>query len=343
MDIHIRIVGKAGRITLNRPSALNALSYEMILAIEKALIEWRDNESVHLVIIDAVGDKAFCAGGDVQKLYNTGITGEFAYMRKFWADEYRLNAMISNYPKPYVAFMDGIVMGGGVGVSAHGSHRIVTERTMLAMPECAIGLVPDVGGSYLLANAPGHVGEFMGVTGARLSGTDAIYAGFADSLIALDKLEELKSRLEISGEVGEIAKCTIEQISPLEQNNVLLESFFSNSDLVVAFDQLKQSGNEWAIAQTKVLQRTCPLSAACTWRIVKAARAFSSIEPALELEYRFTWRSMIDGDVLEGVRALIIDKDKNPQWKVKHLEEVTDEMVSAMLAPLGIDELNLEL
>ncbi|MCF6322415.1 MAG: 3-hydroxyisobutyryl-CoA hydrolase, partial [Rhizobiaceae bacterium] len=199
-DINIRIEGKAGRITLNRPDSLNALTYEMVLEIEAALLQWREDEQVSLVIIDAAGEKAFCAGGDIQKLYDTGIRGEYQFMRIFWRDEYRLNALIASYPKPYVAFMDGIVMGGGVGVSAHGSHRIVTGRTMLAMPECAIGLVPDVGGSLLLAKAPGHVGELMGVSGARLDGADAIHAGFADALVDVDRLDKLKSEMINTGE-----------------------------------------------------------------------------------------------------------------------------------------------
>ena len=164
-EIHIRKEGRAGRITLDRPKALNALTYDMALAIGAALDQWRDDGAVDLVIIDALGDKAFCAGGDIQKLYDTGRAGDFAYGRRFWADEYRLNARIAEYPKPYVALMQGFVMGGGVGISCHGSHRIVCASTRIAMPECGIGLVPDVGGSLLLARAPGRLGEYVGCTG----------------------------------------------------------------------------------------------------------------------------------------------------------------------------------
>jgi len=153
-DIHIRTEGRAGRITLTRPKSLNALSYEMCLAIERALDAWRDDDAVALVLIDAEGDKAFCAGGDVQQLYEKGRAGDYTFGRRFWADEYRLNAKIAEYPKPYVALMQGFVMGGGVGISCHGSHRIVCDTTRIAMPECSIGLVPDVGGSLLLARAP---------------------------------------------------------------------------------------------------------------------------------------------------------------------------------------------
>ena len=341
-DIIIRIEGKAGRITLNRPDSLNALTYQMALDIEQALLKWREDDAVHLVMIDAVGDKAFCAGGDVQKLYDTGVSGDYHYMRKFWADEYRLNAMIANYPKPYVAFMDGIVMGGGVGVSAHGSHRIVTTRTMLAMPECAIGLVPDVGGSFLLAKAPAYVGEYMGMTGARLNGADAIYAGFGDSLVGVEKLEELKSALISQGDVSvidEYSQSTGDSV--LEKNAPQIEENFSAESAIEIVEKLEASSSEWAVKQAKLIRRACPLSVACSLQMTRQARSFESVEQALENEYRFTFRSMVEGDVLEGVRALIVDKDRNPQWKVKLLEEVTDEMVSSMLSSLGNEELRL--
>jgi len=178
-EIHIRVVNGVGRITLNRPKALNALSYEMCVAIEDALDEWVEGGEVKLIVIDAEGDRAFCAGGDIADLYERGMAGDFEFGQKFWADEYRLNAKIANLSIPYVALMDGITMGGGVGISAHGSDRLVTERSMIAMPECGIGLVPDVGGSYLLAKAPGHLGEFLAMTGYRMNAGDAVLAGFA--------------------------------------------------------------------------------------------------------------------------------------------------------------------
>ena len=178
-DIHIRKEGKAGRITLTRPNALNALTFDMAMAIEAALIEWADDDAVALVIIDAAGDKAFCAGGDIQDLYEHGKAGDFDFGRKFWSDEYHLNALIADYEKPYVALMQGFVMGGGVGISCHGSHRIVCETTQIAMPECGIGLVPDVGGSFLLARAPWKFGEYLGLTGARIGRGDQCWSGLA--------------------------------------------------------------------------------------------------------------------------------------------------------------------
>ncbi len=342
-EIIIRTQGNAGRITLNRPATLNALSYEMVLEIENALIKWRDDTKIKLIIIDAAGNKAFCAGGDIQKLYDTGIKGEFDFMRKFWADEYRLNAMISNYPKPFVALMDGIVMGGGVGVSAHGSHRIVTERTMLAMPECAIGLVPDVGGSMLLARSPGHIGEWMGGTGARLGAADAIYTRFADHFVPGEDIPKLISALITSGDASIISSFSKNPgISGVQQNAELIEKYFSLASIKDTVKSLEESDGEWQKAQVKSIRRSCPLSIACSWQMVRDARTMKTIEEALINEYRFVWRSMEEGDVLEGVRALIIDKDRKPQWKVKKLELVTKDMVSSMLASLGENELNLK-
>ena len=195
-DISIRIVNRVGRITLTRPKALNALTYAMALAIEAALDEWVEGDEVDLVLIDGAGERAFCAGGDIQQLYDTGRAGDFSYGRKFWADEYRLNAKIANLPFPYVAVMDGITMGGGVGISAHGSDRIVTERSMIAMPECGIGLVPDVGGSFILSRAPGHLGEYLAMTGHRMGPGDAVLAGFGDSQINSQDRAKLITAIE---------------------------------------------------------------------------------------------------------------------------------------------------
>ena len=163
-DISIRIDGRAGRITLNRPKALNALTYEMCMAIDAALIDWAGSDAIDLLILDANGDKAFCAGGDITEMYATGTAGDFDYGRKFWRDEYRMNARLFNFPKPVVSFLQGFTMGGGVGVGCHGSHRIVGESSKIAMPECGIGLIPDVGGSLILARAPGRLGEYVGMT-----------------------------------------------------------------------------------------------------------------------------------------------------------------------------------
>jgi len=242
-DIDIRIQGKAGRITLSRPGALNALSYEMALEIEAALDEWAVDPSVDLVVIDAEGEKAFCAGGDIQELYDTAKAGDFEYGRKFWHDEYRMNAKLFNFPKPYVAFMQGFTMGGGVGISCHGSHRIVCENSQIAMPECGIGLVPDVGGSLLLARAPGHLGEYLGCTAARMDAGNAIYAGFADYYIERAAWPALIEALE-GGDLEAIEKAALPApVASLKAEQAEIDRSFEGrtvGDIIRGF-----SGSDW--------------------------------------------------------------------------------------------------
>jgi enoyl-CoA hydratase/carnithine racemase len=199
-DIAIRKEGRAGRITLARPRALNALTWEMCLAIEAALDGWRDDAEVALLVIDAEGERAFCAGGDVAAVHARAVAGDHDYGRRFWTDEYRMNAKLFNFPRPVASFMQGFVMGGGVGVGGHASHRVVGESAQVAMPECGIGLVPDVGGSLLLARAPGRLGEYLGVTGARMGPGDAIHAGFADYFVPEAAWEALKAELCATGD-----------------------------------------------------------------------------------------------------------------------------------------------
>jgi enoyl-CoA hydratase/carnithine racemase len=342
-DVRIRKQGRAGRITLARPRALNALSYDMCTAIEAALDAWRGDGEVALVLIDAEGDKAFCAGGDIQQLYDTGRAGDFAYGRRFWADEYRLNAKIARYPKPFVALMHGFVMGGGVGIACHGSHRVVCESTRMAMPECGIGLVPDVGGSLLLARAPGRAGEYLGLTGARMAPDDAIYAGFADFYAPQLKWQELRAALVESGDPGVIdgfaeapPEGTLRSLQPE------IDACFGGEGLHDIVASLRAADSDFARDTLAVLARNSPLSMACTVEIIHRLRAMSAdIGQALEMEYRFTWRSMEQGDFLEGIRAAIIDKDREPKWK-HTLDSLPGAAVLQMLQPLGENALTLE-
>ena len=339
-DIHIRKVGKAGRITLNRPKALNALSYEMAMAIEAALDAWATDPSVDLVIIDAEGDKAFCAGGDIQEMYDTASAGDFEYGRTFWRDEYRMNAKLFNFPKPYVAFMQGFTMGGGVGISCHGSHRIVCENSQIAMPECGIGLVPDVGGSLLLARAPGHLGAYLGCTAARMDAGNAIYAGFADYYIPRAAWPALIDTLEATADLSQIETAALPApLASFKANQAEIDQSFG---AVTVADILRGfTGTQWEQATEKALRRNCPLSVECTLALVRRVRGPDTIEHALGMEYRFTSRSASEGDFVEGIRAAIIDKDRTPQWQPATVEAVTPLQISNMLMPLGADALKL--
>jgi len=341
-DIHIRIVNRVGRITLNRPKALNALTYDMCTAIEAALDGWVAGENVDMVVIDAEGDRAFCAGGDISDLYASGKSGDFTFGRTFWADEYRLNAKIANLAIPYVAIMDGITMGGGVGIAVHGSDRVVTERSMIAMPECGIGLVPDVGGSMTLSRAPGHLGEFLAMTGYRMGPGDAVLAGFGDVQVSSADLGTMITRLEETADLSAIAEFAQPADRPgLEAHMVSINEHFSQETALQCLQSLEADGGDWALETVKLVRKSCPLSVACAFEIVRKARKLHAIEEVLALEYRFTARSMSDGEFIEGVRAQIIDKDRKPQWQTARLEDVTAEQIAAMLAPLGELELNL--
>ena len=332
-EIIITQHGHAGWVTLNRPQVLNALTHEMCLALEGALDQWRDDADIAHVVIEGAGERAFCAGGDIAKLYETGRAGEFAYGQKFWRDEYRLNAKIYHYSKPYIAFLQGFTMGGGVGISCHGSHRIVGESSRIAMPECGIGFIPDVGGSLLLARAAGHLGEYLGITGSRMQAGDAIYAGFADYYIPEEHWPTLKRDLQkkdIADAMGGCGKPAPESAMAGDQHRI--DDFFARAELSRIAEALSSDRGEFSDKALKMLLRASPLSAACALRIVREVRKEPSIERALEWEYRFTSRATEFGDFLEGIRATIIDKDNNPQWQHADWKDVQPGEIATMLA-----------
>jgi enoyl-CoA hydratase/carnithine racemase len=336
-DIAIRIEGRAGRITLTRPKALNALNHAMANAIAAALDAWADDAAVDLVLIDGEGPRAFCAGGDIVETWHAGRVGDFASGRRFWADEYRMNARIARYPKPYVALMHGFTMGGGVGLSGHASHRIVGESTQVAMPECSIGLIPDVGGTHLLSGAPGRLGEYLGLTAHRMSPGDAIHAGFADSFVPEAAWPDLVADLVRTGDPGVIPAHPAPE-APLAARQEAIDDAFEGPDLASIVARLEAS--DWGHEVQKRLRCNSPLSMAATLELVRAARRCPGIEAALRREFRFSWRAAEMGDLLEGIRAQVIDKDRTPTWR-DDLDRVRPEDVAAMLAPLGDDDLAL--
>lgn len=340
-DVDIRIEGKVGRITLTRPKALNALNDGMMYAIDGALERWADDGAVRMVVIDAEGERAFCAGGDIADMYHRVQAGDLAFCREFWRDEYRMNARIENYPKPYVALMDGITMGGGVGLSAHGSHRIVTERSMIAMPECAIGLIPDVGGTWLLGQAPGRLGEFLGLTGARMGPADAILAGFADSFVTSERIGDLIAALIDEADVRLIEDfAEAPPAGDLAASRATIDTLFAEETVpAIALKVERHPPSKLRDSVHQALGKGCPLAMHATLRMVRAARGMARLEEALVHEHRYTWRSLEEGEFMEGIRAAVIDKDRSPRWAKADLGDVTGADVDAMLASLGEDEL----
>jgi enoyl-CoA hydratase len=341
-DCLIRREGRAGRITLNRPEALNALTHGMVRQIAAALENWRDDPAIAVVVLDGAGDRALCAGGDVISLYNAAARGaapDPTLAAGFWSDEYCLNAAIKRYAKPYVAIMDGIVMGGGVGLSAHAAHRIVTEKTMVAMPETAIGLIPDVGGTWLLGHAQGRYGEYLGLTGARMDGADAIQAGFADIFMPRAGVAAFVAQLAdaTGAPVDEIIDAAAEAPVPdskLAANRVLIQKIFS-ADTVEQIQAAARSSTD-ALAQRVAadLVAKSPKALKLTLAAIRQARTLPSLEAALRVEYRLVTRLYEDGEFVEGVRALLVDKDKAPKWSPADLVDVTPALVADYLAPL---------
>lgn len=341
-EVRIRREGRAGRITLARPQALNALTWDMCREICRALAAWASDDAVRLLLIDAEGDRAFCAGGDLLDIHAHGVRGDHAHSRAFWRDEYRMNAALYRFPKPVVSLMQGFVMGGGVGLGCHGSHRVVREDTRVAMPECTIGLVPDVGGSLLLARAPGRLGEFLALTAHRMTPGDAIHAGFADYHLP-GGWDALAASLCEAGDV-EAVDCAAHPApaSELAARAAFVDRHFAGETPGDVVRSLRSEDSEEAREVLEAMGRASPLSAACALTLIRRARAFEEIEPALEQEFRFTARASEHGDLLEGIRAAIVDRDRAPRWRHASLDAVTRAEASAMLRPLGEDALRLE-
>ena len=341
-DVLIRIEGRAGRITLNRPDALNALTWDMCLAIEKALDDWHLQDDVQVVLIDGAPGRAFCAGGDIVAMHRAGVARDWGYGRHFWTDEYRLNARIARYSKPVVTFLHGFTMGGGVGVGCHASHRVVDGTSRIAMPECGIGLVPDVGASMLLARAPGRLGSFLSLTGHRMGLGDAVLAGFADHVVP-EGWDALKAELAQTGDAGAVAAAASPAPeAPLAAWLDEIDALLAGETLAEVADAAEAGGGPAAAVLRDALGRAAPLSMACALEILRRLGDRPTIEAALAMEARFTFRAAEKGDFVEGIRAQVIDRDRTPRWRHASPRDVTPGEVEAMLAPLGGDAPELE-
>ncbi|WP_024819315.1 enoyl-CoA hydratase/isomerase family protein [Arthrobacter sp. 31Y] len=331
--------GHLGIVTLNRPKAVNALNAGMVKAMLSQLTDWADDDAVATVLLRGAGDRGLCAGGDIVAIYKDMLHGG-TETAEFWADEYRLNALISHYPKPYVAFMDGLVLGGGVGVSAHGSVRVVTERTRTGMPETTIGFVPDVGGTLLLSRSPGEAGTHAALTGAHLSGADALFLGLGDHFVPSGNLTALAEALESS-----TAEAAVERFAQAAPDSALaaqrewIDAAYARDDAEEIVRSLRASGDE-AAAAADTIEAKSPTSVKVTLESLRRVRGLS-LEEALDQEYRVGLRCLAGPDFREGIRAQVVDKDRNPQWKPPALAEVREADVEGYFAPLGERELGL--
>ena len=343
MSISIRKTGRAGRITLQREQALNAVTWDMIREISAILPLWAKDDSVDVVVIDATGKRAFSAGGDIAEIYAALVEEDFETPRRFWREEYQMNAMLYHFPKPVVTFLQGYTMGGGVGVGCHASHRVVGDTSRIAMPECSIGLVPDIGGSLLLARAPGYVGAYLGTTATRMGPGDAIFAGFADTYIPEAQWPALIAKLEEGGDI-DVLHSNAERAphSPLSLKQNEIDLFFSAETFRGVLDPLQASQTDLSKDIQKALTPNAPLAMAAAIALIAQARRFDTIEPALTAEYRFVHRIVAQGDFREGIRAAIIDRDKAPKWTHDSLVNPSPDEVGAMLAPLGKDDWSWE-
>ena len=333
-DLRIERRGRAGRITLTRPQALNALSEAMVAEIDAALRRWADDAAVQVVVIDAEGPRAFCAGGDVAEIYRMGRAGDFDGPRRYWRDEYRMNRRIATYPKPIVAFMQGFVMGGGVGLGGHAHHRIIGETTRMAMPECGIGLVPDVGGTHLLARAPGQFGLYLGLTGARMDPGAALHAGFADRFVPEAAWPDLIAALE-AGQAPADLPSHSPPASALVAQAGRIDALFSGASVADVIAALARADDDLGVAARSDVMRASPLSLLATFALIGQARAAPGVAEALTREFCFTARAPQHADFLEGVRAQIIDKDRSPHWRHASVDAVPGADLAALLAPLS--------
>jgi enoyl-CoA hydratase len=328
---------------------LNALTLDMIRALDARLRAWAGDPSVRAIVVEGAGERGFCAGGDVRALYDVRHT-KSDLPAVLYREEYSLNHRIHGFAKPYVALMDGIAMGGGVGVSVHGSHRVATERTLFAMPETGLGLFPDVGGSHFLPRLPGRIGMYLALTGARLGAADCRYAGIAGHYLPSARLGELKAALaeaEWSGDAHAAVDAVLARFDedpgepPLARHRAAIDRCFAGGSVEQVVAALAAEGTDWATAQRDILATKSPTSLKITLRQIRAGGRLG-FAAAMTMEYRMVQRCVAGHDFYEGVRAVVIDKDRAPRWRPASLEEVSVAAIDAYFAPLGENDLVLD-
>jgi enoyl-CoA hydratase len=344
-EVLVRSVGRALRITLNRPRAINALTLDMVRSIEVALDQAEEDRAIATVILDGAGDRGLCAGGDIRALYEAALAGDRGGLQ-FWREEYALDARLARFPKPVVAVMDGIVMGGGIGISAHAPHRIVTERSSVGMPEVGIGFSPDVGGTWLLARAPGELGTHVALTGASIDGPDAIACGLADRLVPSASVTDLIEALADSNLDSTIDRFAVTPerltVSGLIEDRTWIDETYSANTVESIIDRLAQQHHEAARLALDRITGNSPTALKVALRALREASQKPTLEACLEMEFRISRTFLLDTpDFTEGVRAAVVDKDRSPQWRPQRLGDVTPERVEQFFVP-GDDDLQLD-
>ncbi len=336
-------LGSCGLITLNRPEALNALTLDMVRALDPQLRAWAQDPSITHVVIEGAGEKGFCAGGDIRALHDWGRAGA-AEATGFYREEYVVNHLIKHFPKPYIALMDGVTMGGGVGVSVHGMFRIVTDRTVFAMPETGIGLLPDVGGTYFLPRLPGELGTYLALTGNRFKAADCLYAGVGTHYVALESFEGLRDAL-LACDHPEAVLAALEDASahcaasaPIKARQEQIDTLFAGDRVTDIIARLVADEDPWAQDLAKLIEAKSPTSCAVALHQMRAG-AQASFDACMKMEMRAVSRIMAQHDFYEGVRAVIIDKDQSPKWSPAMHGDISDHDIDVIFSSLGDNEL----
>jgi enoyl-CoA hydratase len=340
-EILARVDRGVGFLTLNRPKAINSLTHSMVATLHKVLIDWEHDDDVRAVVLSGAGERGLCAGGDIVAIYHSA-RADGIEAKRFWRDEYLLNAYIGRYPKPYVALMDGNVMGGGVGVGAHANTRVVTDRSKIAMPEVGIGFVPDVGGTYLLSRAPGLLGLHAGLTGAPFSGSDAIAIGFADHYVPHQALADFTEAIAEHGIGAALDRYAVAPPpSELVAHRDWIDECYAADTVADIVAALRAHDAGPAEHAANLIDSRSPLSLSVTLEAVRRAAKLDNLEDVLRQEYRVSCSTLRTHDLIEGIRAQVVDKDRNPKWSPASLAAVNGDDLEAFFAPVD-DDLTLE-